>query len=116
MSHVKTILSVTVSVALYASVLPCTASTPAIEGHMLLAASQQTQSGMQSGNRQQVVTPRSDQQQDRIRLREDPQGTPNPEPPGKNPRSVDLQSDQQQDRIRLREDPQGTPNPEPPGR
>lgn len=113
MAHVKTVLSVAASIVLYATALPGTTSALTGDGQMLLAAGQ----GAQTGTKQQAQTPRGDQIQDRTRLRLDPQGTPNPEPPGKNPRGMDMQSDQQQDRIRDRQrlDPQGTPNPEPPG-
>ena len=113
MAHIKTMLSVAVSIALYATALPGVTSTLPDDDQIMLAANQ----GAQAGAKQQTGTPRGDQLQDRTRLRLDPQGTPNPEPPGKNPRDMDMQSDQQQDQIRDRQrlDPQGTPNPEPPG-
>lgn len=108
MNHVKTLLSVAISIALYATALPGTTSTLSGDGQMLLAAGQ-------AGTKQQAPRPRGDQIQDRTRLRLDPQGTPNPEPPGKNPRAMDVQGDMEQDRDRTRQrlDPQGTPNENP---
>ena len=111
MAPVKTILSMAVASALIVAASPSTALTVSDDGSFLLAASQ----GSQAGANQQAGTPRGDQTQDRTRLRLDPQGTPNPEPPGKNPHTMDMQDDmdQDRDRTRLREDPQGTPNEDP---
>lgn len=111
MASVKTISSMVIASALFAAAFPGIASTVPGDGIFQLAASQ----GAQTGAKQQAGTPRGDQVQDRTRLRLDPQGTPNPEPPGKNPHATDMKGDMDQDhdRTRQRLDPQGTPNENP---
>ena len=119
MFHIKTIVSVAVSTALYAMIYPCTSSASSDSDQILLSANKHTQRNGQFIYRQQVSTSRNIQQQDRLRDRQrlDPQGTPNEDPPSKTD-SVDLQDDKQHDRIRdrLRLDPKGTPNEDPPSK
>ena len=119
MFHVKTILSVAVSLAMYTTMLPNAVSASSVSDQILLSSNQHTQRSVQTYSGQRTTTSRSVQQQDRTRdrLRDDPQGTPNEDPPSKTG-NVELQSDQQHDRIRdrLREDPKGTPNEDPPSK
>ena len=119
MFHVKTILSVAVSMAMYTTMFPSAVSASSVNDQILLASNQTAQRSVQTYNSQRTTTSRSIQQQDRTRdrLREDPKGTPNENPPSK-AAGVELQSDQQHDRIRdrLREDPKGTPNENPPSK
>ena len=83
MLHVKAIMSVAVSMARYVSALQCTTAALPADSQLILAAGDRAHGGPPPRYSEAAMTPKGDQDRDRVRLRLDPLNTPNPEPPGR---------------------------------